>query len=252
MNALTWLTAGLVATAIVMSGIRASPRLEVTRAGRVDGLASSRSVRQADESGRLRRAWQYRAAAVLAGVGLWAMFGGVAGASLGIAVAVVGPRALATMETKSTRVRRQRLEAAAPQVADLLAVCLEAGTTMPSALRAVSQTCTEPAANILRMAVGRLELGADPGTTWAALGTEAAFAPIARAVGRSEESGAPLADVLLAVADELRQLHRAKIEAAAKSVGVRAVGPLGACFLPAFMLLGVVPLVASLLQRVMP
>lgn len=246
------LAASLVVAAVLAAGLGGSPRLVIAQLPRIDACASSGSSSHVDDERYLSRAWQYRAAAALAGVGLWAMFGGFVGVLLGVVVAVVGPRVLAKMETKSTRQRRQRLEAAAPMVADLLAVCLAAGTAMPSALRAVGQTCAEPAASILRLAVGRLELGADAESTWATLGTEPAFAPIARAALRSEQSGAPLADVLLVVADELRQRHRAKIEAAAKSVGVRAVGPLGACFLPAFMLLGVVPLVASLLQRVIP
>jgi hypothetical protein len=44
----------------------------------------------------------------------------------------------------------------------------------------------------------------------------------------------------------MRARARAEVEARAKTVEVRAAAPLGACFLPAFVLLGVVPLVAGL------
>jgi pilus assembly protein TadC len=55
--------------------------------------------------------------------------------------------------------------------------------------------------------------------------------------------------VLLRVAEDLRATRRAALDQAAKAVGVKAVAPLGLCFLPAFMLLGIVPLVASLIAR---
>lgn len=252
MTALALLAAALAALAVLAltNSLPTRPAAAQVSAGPTGGSAVADYSR--DEGPQPSRAWQLRAAAAFAGIGLWAVLGGVLGVAAGLTAAVLGPKALGALETKSTRVRRQRLAAAAPQVADLLAVCLEAGSTMPVALRVVSQTCPEPAAELLRLAVGRLELGADPESTWATLASEPAFAPIARAAVRSDTSGAPLAQVLLGVADELRQRHRATIESAARTVGVRAVGPLGACFLPAFMLLGVVPLVASLLQRVIP
>jgi hypothetical protein len=36
------------------------------------------------------------------------------------------------------------------------------------------------------------------------------------------------------------------VEVAARSAGVRSVAPLAACYLPAFILLGIVPVVASM------
>jgi hypothetical protein len=44
---------------------------------------------------------------------------------------------------------------------------------------------------------------------------------------------------------ELRARERAGVEARAKTVEVKAAAPLGVCFLPAFVLLGVVPMVAG-------
>ena len=47
------------------------------------------------------------------------------------------------------------------------------------------------------------------------------------------------------LAVDLRRGARARVEARARAVGVRAALPLGLCLLPAFVLLGVVPLVAG-------
>ena len=65
-------------------------------------------------------------------------------------------------------------------------------------------------------------------------------------MARSARSGSPLSDVLSEVADDLRLVRTRDVQVAARAAGVRAVGPLAACFLPAYLLLGVVPVVASL------
>ena len=54
------------------------------------------------------------------------------------------------------------------------------------------------------------------------------------------------------LADELERESLARAEDAARRVGVSAAIPLGVCLLPAFLLLGVVPTVASLVASVAP
>lgn len=168
------------------------------------------------------------------------------GIALGVAVALAGPRFLTRLESRADRDRRQQLERQAPAAADLLAACLAAGATPVDAVRAVSRALGEPIAEPLSRLTGALDLGADPVTAWAALGSQPSLRPLARAASRSAETGAPLADVLTAVADDQRDESRTRAEAAARSAGVRSVAPLVACFLPAFVLVGIVPVVASL------
>jgi hypothetical protein len=43
----------------------------------------------------------------------------------------------------------------------------------------------------------------------------------------------------------VRRRRRARADAIARGVGVRAAAPLGACFLPAFLLIGVVPTIVG-------
>ena len=47
------------------------------------------------------------------------------------------------------------------------------------------------------------------------------------------------------LAEDLRRAARADVETRARAVGVKAAVPLGVCLLPAFVLVGVVPLVAG-------
>lgn len=63
------------------------------------------------------------------------------------------------------------------------------------------------------------------------------------AIGRTESSGAKLATTLTRISTRARQETHTVTIAAARRAGVMAVAPLGLCFLPAFLLLGVVPVV---------
>ena len=177
------------------------------------------------------------------------LIGGVLGLIVG-ALAAVGSGALITKLDDGGAAERQELLAAqAPEVADLLAACLASGATLEVATREVAAAVSEPARTLLAGAAAHVAMGAPPGEAWQAVRAQPATAPIARSVVRSLESGSALADSLSACASELRDVRKAQVEVLARSVAVKAVGPLGLCFLPAFLLLGVVPLVASLFTR---
>lgn len=190
------------------------------------------------------------AASILAGGAAWWLLGGVPGVVAGIAVAAVLLRVLTRLlGSRSAAERDEALSGQAADVADMLAACIASGAGLERATREVARAVPAPAASILAQAAGQLSLGADPARAWSELLAHEATAPIGRAVVRSLESGAPMADALTTCASELRDIRRARIETMAQAVAVKAVGPLGLCFLPAFLLVGVVPLVAGLLQR---
>ncbi|WP_324278641.1 hypothetical protein [Blastococcus brunescens] len=64
--------------------------------------------------------------------------------------------------------------------------------------------------------------------------------------GPRGESGAAAAPALRALAADGRSAARSATEAAVRRAGVWVLAPLGLCFLPAFVCLGVVPLVLGL------
>jgi tight adherence protein B len=67
----------------------------------------------------------------------------------------------------------------------------------------------------------------------------------ARVIALAERAGAPVAELLRAEAVRLRGEARAEGAARAATLGVGLMIPLGCCVLPAFVLLGVVPLMIS-------
>ena len=54
-----------------------------------------------------------------------------------------------------------------------------------------------------------------------------------------------MSDALEAAAVALRKTHVAAVETRARAAGVRSGAPLALCFLPAYLLVGVVPVVAG-------
>lgn len=156
------------------------------------------------------------------------------------------PRMLGRLESRSERGDREALARQAPAIADLLAATLASGAPLTDAVGAVGRAMGEPASTRLASVEAALRLGADPVEAWRTVAEDQVLAPLAQAVHRSMRTGAPLAHVLARIAEDMRRMRQRDVETAARVAGVRAVAPLAACFLPAFMLLGVVPVVASL------
>ena len=105
---------------------------------------------------------------------------------------------------------------------------------------------------MLRRAADLLALGAEPDTAWAspAEGADAASEALARLARRSAASGSALAQGVADLAEQSRQEATHAAAAAAERASVLIAGPLGLCFLPAFICLGIVPVVAGLADDV--
>lgn len=134
-----------------------------------------------------------------------------------------------------------------PETLDLLAVCLEAGAPMTNAIATVAEVSPSATAAILHGIDAQLQVGRDPQDAWGSLAGHPDWGPPARDAARSARSGTSLVECLRVHADEARRRRREQETKRARSVGVKSVQPLALCFLPAFVLIGVVPLVASLL-----
>ena len=96
---------------------------------------------------------------------------------------------------------------------------------------------------------GLLALGADPASAWASTEAVPALAAFARAAVRSAATGAALAYVAAAEAERLRADLLDSAQARAQRAAVLITGPLGLCFLPAFLVLGIAPVVIVWVPR---
>jgi Flp pilus assembly protein TadB len=134
---------------------------------------------------------------------------------------------------------------------DLLAACLRAGLPVPTAIRAVASDAPPACADVLRRTAELLALGSDPVQAWAPALTEPATEALARGARRSARSGTALAEVADGLAQRIRATAADTAEARAQRAAVLITGPLGLCFLPAFLCLGVVPVVVGLAGRLL-
>lgn len=185
----------------------------------------------------------------LAGIATWLLVGGIWGVLFGLTAAWLTPAVLARFEPAGMRRRRSELTRAAPLVADLLGAAMLSGVTLQQAVPVLSRAFGGPVAEVMDQLSSRLALGMDPVEAWTRLADEPGMGALGRAAARSARTGAPLAELLLASGDELRAAAVADGLAQIRAAGVRAVLPLGLCLLPAFVLLGIVPVVAGLIPQ---
>lgn len=132
---------------------------------------------------------------------------------------------------------------------DLLAACLRAGLPVPTAIAAVAGELPPAAAQALRSSADLLSLGASPHTAWSPAINCPDTAALARGARRTAQSGTALADLVTDLAATVRANAADLAEATAQRAGVLITVPLGVCFLPAFVCLGIAPVVAGLASQ---
>lgn len=101
-----------------------------------------------------------------------------------------------------------------------------------------------PVAEELLLLGRRLACGVDPEVAWSAVPEE--LRPWGRSMVRAHRTGASVLASVDRLAEELRAVRSYRTAALARQVEVRAAAPLGLCFLPAFVVLGVVPMVVGI------
>ncbi len=184
--------------------------------------------------------------APLAVVAGWMVVGGVPGIVAGALAGVASWRVLGRTEGPAARTRRLELERDFPVAVHLLGACLRAGAAPSVAIRTVAGALPGAVAEEFAAAAARLDLGADPAEVWNDVASEGPLAPLGRALGRAYRTGAPVTDAIDRLSDDLRDAVASRAAARARTVEVRTAAPLGVCFLPAFLLLGVVPMTVGL------
>ena len=138
-----------------------------------------------------------------------------------------------------------------PVAADLLVAALEAGVPVPVALDHVGRAVGGVLGQALGEAARAQHVGADGSRATAALRERPETAPIGRAVARATSSGSSPARVLAAAADSERVRVRSTRVSRARTAGSLAALPVGLAFLPAFVLVAVVPIVVGSLSAML-
>jgi pilus assembly protein TadC len=203
----------------------------------------------------VRRWWRpdrIRLVAVVAGAAVALVVGGWAGLVAGVLAALVVDRWVRRLEPRAVRQARVRARADLPFALDLMAAALLAGAPPGGVCVAVGQALGGPLGERLSRVGRALALGTPTAEAWAPITDLPAGDRLAAAAVRTSRSGAALAGALLRLAADLRSDRLAELESAGQRASVLVVLPLGLCFLPAFVLGGLVPVVVSMLGNVLP
>ena len=196
----------------------------------------------------VRPAW-VAVGAFTAGALGWSAAGAVAG--LLLATATAGAGVLVVRHARPARALAPEPHTELAGGWELLAVCLEAGLPVALAVTAAAEPLRGAVGERLRRTAGLLELGADAAAAWLAAEQLPALATFARAAGRSASTGSALAQVARAEAERIRAGLLDTAQAKAQRAAVLITAPLGVCFLPAFLVLGIAPVVVGLAGEVL-
>ncbi|GGY08713.1 type II secretion system F family protein [Streptomyces hiroshimensis] len=243
---------GIASFAAVMAAVRVRRRRTVRRRiasvfGGEPAGAAAKARRLRSLSGRLPgiRDWLCVAGSGAAGV---ILLGGAAGCAAGLAAAYGMWRWLRRRKRDgeqdgppSEEVKRQL-----PLAADLMAACLAAGAGPREAAEAVGVSLGGPVGERLARAAAEVRLGGDPATAWSRLGGLPGARGLARCLERAQATGVPAVEPMSRLAGRLRAERGRAAGIRARRAGVLATAPLGLCFLPAFLTVGVVPVVIGL------
>ncbi|MEV5972971.1 type II secretion system F family protein [Streptomyces sp. NPDC051921] len=191
------------------------------------------------------RGWGVPCALGLAG---YALIGGFLGLLAGVAAA---------WGLRRWRARRSREEAPGavddaetarqlPLAADLLAACASAGAGPGESAEAVGRSLGGPIGERLIRTAAELRLGGEPAEVWRRFGDIPGAEGLARCLERAASSGAPAAEAVARHAEALRAARARAAAARAQRAEVLITAPVGLCFLPAFLAVGVAPVVIGL------
>lgn len=197
-------------------------------------------------SGGAARKWLPPVGVACAG---WALVGGLVGAAVGLAGAVGMWQWRLRQEAAGTDARAPDLAEAArqlPLAADLLAACIAAGAGPVIAAQAVGEALGGPVGDALARGAAEVRLGGEPGAAWRGLACLPGAGGLARLLERADVSGLPAATPVARLASEARADWGRAAAARARRAGVMVSAPVGLCFLPAFIAVGVLPVVIGL------
>ncbi|MFJ6758982.1 type II secretion system F family protein [Streptomyces sp. NPDC091273] len=187
-------------------------------------------------------AWAGPAGALLV---CWLLVGGTTGAVAGV-LAALGVRRWQARARPPAGVDPREAERQLPFAADLLAACLAAGAGPVEAAEVVGESLGGPVGERLARAGAELRLGGEPGAGWGRLAEIPGARALAECLERAARTGAPAAEPVSRLATGLREERARLAGARAQRAAVLVTAPVGLCFLPAFLAIGVAPVVIGM------
>lgn len=193
------------------------------------------------------RGWASAAGALLVCL---VLVGGVLGCALGLAAGYGARRWQRHRQAggggRPGKRAREGVVRQLPLAADLLTACLEAGAGPRKAAEAVGRSLGGPIGERLSQTAAELRLGGEPAAAWGRMGALPGARGLARALEHAGTTGAPAVEPVSRLAADCRAEQGRQADKRVQHASVLATAPLGACYLPAFLLIGVAPVMLGL------
>ncbi len=194
---------------------------------------------------RLRGLWILLLAGPPAAMVLGLLIGGVAVATLGLALTLV---LLDTGLRRAIETERSKFRKSFPDAVDLLAIALMAGMNPYRAFRTVGSARPTGCEKVFEDIEKRLRSGATVTEALRAVAHNEGnpeLAALYRAIAGAERLGYPLGPTLMRLSGDLREREIRFAQSQARKAPVKVLFPLVFCVLPAFVLLTVVPVLVD-------
>lgn len=147
-------------------------------------------------------------------------------------------------QARAEESRRREVLRALPDALDMLAACVRAGTSVRSAFALAAEREHNALGDAMRDTVAALDHGLPRDEAYALLcrrGGASELRTVVNALRRAERLGTSVSSTLVVLAQDMRERRRSHAEEQARGAPVRMLFPVIVCFLPAFVLLTIVP-----------
>lgn len=182
----------------------------------------------------------------------WRRVDGMQGILLGLIVAGIGWRGFDTYLTNRARGRQEQIQQELPDIADQIAITVQAGLSFEQAIGRTVDSTDGPLSDELGRFLHDVRLGMARTKAFKGLQNRADVPDMTnfvRAIAQAEKTGVSIADVLQIQADELRTKRRQRAEERAMKLPVLMLLPLVTCILPPLLMVLLGPAVLQVMQN---
>lgn len=192
------------------------------------------------------------ASGITFGLLAWRTVGGGKGILLGSIIIGLGWRGFDVYLTNRARARQEAIQSELPDIADQIAITVQAGLSFEQAISRTVDSTDGPLSEELGRFLHDVRIGMTRTKAFKGL-QERADVPdmtnFVRAIAQAEKTGVSIADVLQIQADELRTKRRQRAEERAMKLPVLMLLPLVTCILPPLLLVLLGPAVIQIMEN---
>lgn len=182
----------------------------------------------------------------------WRTVDGTPGIILAAITVGLGWRGFDTYLTNRARARQEAIQAELPDIADQIAITVQAGLSFEQAISRTVDSTTGPLSDELGRFLHDVRIGQTRSKAFKGL-QERANVPdmtnFVRAIAQAEKTGVSIADVLQIQADELRTKRRQRAEERAMKLPVLMLLPLVTCILPPLLMVLLGPAILQIMEN---